>query len=1033
MFSATTQFHPGDTCIRHKRVLMGIVCFLWIFTPHISTANPNLSDAFDKARQHFYLNEFDEAYSILSHISQEACKSSETADLCVQIKTIQSSIYRRKAEYDAAEDVINRALLKIDESENVTPGTTIKLFVQNSYLLSAIYNIQDAFTLAERAHILAEEQDVAGPERAGIFLLRGRLHHEDGNFNEAIADYTTAQQILDSSERTLEVSVMLTVLHNNIGISYRRLGSINMAMEHFQTNLALVRETFGENHQELGYAYNSIGTVYYIIGDLATAANYFERSASISRTNLGENSSLYLAALNNAGISYIRMGDLTTATNVLERAQRLKETNLGLNHPETAVGYLNLAYIYYQNEKFNDAHRNYELAISVYIAHFGENHPSLVSPIIQFGDFYRQIGEVDLAREQFRKALDIAESRLGSNHPDVWDITRKIGSVYLDQGLYSKAVKYFRSAIEQIRENSGLQLNEAIEFDTISHPLELLNALRGMANANLMKYRAVGNQDYLNTAQNYYDNAAELVEYLQTRYQSEASKLSLLEENYVIFSNAIEVFYHQYSETGHREWADQIFEWSERMRARLALELLQNVNARNFAGVPHDILQSEEELSRAITHYYRRIHIEQENGFEADEQLISAFKDSLFYAKQELQEFTQALEKNYPSYHFLKYNTKPATLQQAQALLSEDETLISYIFTEDNLLALLIDRDNYSIVNLGDASSLPEQIETLRGAVISSSSREYSELAYQLYQTLVEPLRSNLSTEKLIVVPDHALHFLPFELLLTSENKPQNRFHQMPFLINDYQVSYAPSVSMLQHMADRKPDNPRNFLAMAPFNNSIDDYILSDGIQRYAGTLSPLPLTRYETTQIAGLFRQRRGFMDFFFPENADVFLDREASKSRLESVGLQQYAFIHFATHAFINESNPQFSGIALWGDDEESDNGIVYVSDIYNLNLNADLVVLGACETGLGTMYRGEGIIGFTRAFIYAGASNLVVSKWRVNDQPTSKLMIHFYEYIRNGHSYSEALQRAKLELVNHPEYAAPVNWAAFILQGR
>ncbi|MCC5941043.1 MAG: CHAT domain-containing protein, partial [Balneolaceae bacterium] len=254
------------------------------------------------------------------------------------------------------------------------------------------------------------------------------------------------------------------------------------------------------------------------------------------------------------------------------------------------------------------------------------------------------------------------------------------------------------------------------------------------------------------------------------------------------------------------------------------------------------------------------------------------------------------------------------------------------------------------------------------------------------------------------------------------------------FLIRDYQISYTPSVSVLKRMQERRSDNPRNLLAMAPFNQSIAEFNIAGDVERYVGSLSPLPLTRYETSEISKLFRQRRTFMDFFFPQKTDVFLHKDASKQQLSSSSLQDYSFIHFATHAFVNESNPGFSGIVLWGDDaDDPDSGIVYVADIYNLSMNADLVVLGACETGLGTMYRGEGIIGFTRAFIYAGAANLVVSKWRVSDQPTSKLMIHFYEYIKEGYSYSEALQLAKLELLNHPEYAAPVNWAAFILQGR
>jgi CHAT domain-containing protein len=193
--------------------------------------------------------------------------------------------------------------------------------------------------------------------------------------------------------------------------------------------------------------------------------------------------------------------------------------------------------------------------------------------------------------------------------------------------------------------------------------------------------------------------------------------------------------------------------------------------------------------------------------------------------------------------------------------------------------------------------------------------------------------------------------------------------------------------------------------------------------------LTPLPLTDYETREIANLFSEKRSVFDYLFPETADILLHKDASKENFLKHDLEQYGFLHFATHAFINESHPNLSGIALWGEEE---NGILYVNDIYNMRFDADLAVLGACETGLGTLYRGEGVIGFTRAFIYAGVSNLAVSMWRVNDQPTSRLMISFYKNIRDGAGYAEALRAAKLELLNFPEFSEPKNWASFVLHG-
>ena len=1003
------------------------------FNPLIVFANQPGDDRLTEATELFFLRDFDNSYSKIAELTDIFCNEDAYTDLCIQTKTTRINIYRTRQNVSDAKSFIESALGLAAQSDGISSQTTANLYVQLSYFHLEASEMQNAFEWSESAITIVEENKLQGIVKARVLALNGRLLHADGRFDEAISNYNEALVILESSERSLEVTSLLLQVHNNIGISHRRLGNINTAMEHYQTNLALVRETFGENHIELVFAYNSIGSVYYGIGDYATAGEYFERSASVSRTVLGENSTRYLIALSNAGISYIQLGDYARALVVLERAQRLRENTFGPTHRETAIGYQNLANIYSQVGQFDEAQLNYELALSLLTSHYGENHINLVGIHSQLGDFYRIVDEYELAREQYKKTMAIIESALGAGHPDIWDMNRRVGASYFEQQNHREAEIYFREAIRLITLESGFHPDEQIEFDALSHPLFFLQAVRGLADSQLMAYRNSGNPEYLNVAESHYLLAADIVEYLQTRYQSEASKLNLLEENYAIYSNSIEIFYHQYGLSDDESWLDKMFEWSERSRSRIAAELLQDIDARYFAGVPSEVLNEERELNQTITNLYTSLHREQERGFDADEVITSAYRDSIFYAKEQLLEFTRSLEASYPSYYYLRYDINPANVSLARSLLSHDETLISYSFTEEMLLAIMVNKNGISVANLGQADEIPTMVEQLREAVLSGNADEFSELSYRLFQLVMEPLQDKISTSELVIIPDQILHFLPFELLLSSPANNDIRYHELAFLIRDYKISYAPSVSVLNRMDQRRSDNPRNFLAMAPFNQTIADFSFDGQIERYAGNLAPLPLTRYETTEIAKLFRQRRTFADFLFPQKAEVFFHTDASKQQLSNSSLQDFSYIHFATHAFVNESNPEFSGIVLWGDEDDPDSGIVYVADIYNLNMNADLVVLGACETGLGTMYRGEGIIGFTRAFLYAGAANLVVSKWRVSDQPTSRLMIYFYQYIKEGYSYREALQLAKLKLVDHPEFAAPINWAAFVLQGR
>jgi CHAT domain-containing protein len=196
-----------------------------------------------------------------------------------------------------------------------------------------------------------------------------------------------------------------------------------------------------------------------------------------------------------------------------------------------------------------------------------------------------------------------------------------------------------------------------------------------------------------------------------------------------------------------------------------------------------------------------------------------------------------------------------------------------------------------------------------------------------------------------------------------------------------------------------------------------------------------LPDTRREVTGILNCFENSYGFFERWFGSKSRVYLEREANETRLKSKDIGEYRFLHFATHGLINEKNPKLSGLLLAQEDSTSkEDGILHLGEIYNLNLNADLVVLSACETGLGQIAKGEGIIGLTRGFLYAGASNLLVSLWQVSDVTTADLMVDFYDGMLKGSTKSEALAEAKRHLIgNGSERAKPDYWAPFILIGK
>jgi CHAT domain-containing protein len=262
-------------------------------------------------------------------------------------------------------------------------------------------------------------------------------------------------------------------------------------------------------------------------------------------------------------------------------------------------------------------------------------------------------------------------------------------------------------------------------------------------------------------------------------------------------------------------------------------------------------------------------------------------------------------------------------------------------------------------------------------------------------------------------------------------------FSELPYLINSYNISYQSSIIFLQYEIN-KSETQYNFAGFAPvFADEVSEtnkstnketvvFQLKRAVEINDKTYSELPESKNEVEGILNLFIEKN------FTGNNFISTD---AKEEIVKLGLMKdYRFLHIATHGFINEEKPKLSGIIFTDkNNPPAEDGILYSSEIYNLSLNADLVVLSACESGLGKIVKGEGLIGLTRGFIYSGAKNVLVSLWQVADKSTSELMIEFYKNILDGKNYSSSLREAKLKLIKDGIYSYPLEWSPFVLIGR
>jgi len=329
------------------------------------------------------------------------------------------------------------------------------------------------------------------------------------------------------------------------------------------------------------------------------------------------------------------------------------------------------------------------------------------------------------------------------------------------------------------------------------------------------------------------------------------------------------------------------------------------------------------------------------------------------------------------------------TVSDLHALIPRDEALIEYYYRGREMYAFILSDGRLKAVKL-DSEGLAEDVQAFRRLVDSPSSTGFMEMAEKLYRRLFQPLESTLNKKHLMIVFHGALHYLPANALHDGKG----------YLIDRYSIRMMPSAGAMKYLSDKKTDRRGGILIFG--NPDLGDPGLD------------LEYAQREAAEIARIRPASR------------VFVRKEATEAALRRYG-SSYPCIHFATHGQFNAESPLKSALLLAPDLEH--NGVLTVDKLYSLTLDADLVTLSACETGLSRIANGDDMVGLTRGFLYAGSRSIVASLWKVDDLATSLLMTRFYRELDKTDK-REALRTAQLE--NKKKYPHPYYWASFQLTG-
>ncbi len=466
----------------------------------------------------------------------------------------------------------------------------------------------------------------------------------------------------------------------------------------------------------------------------------------------------------------------------------------------------------------------------------------------------------------------------------------------------------------------------------------------------------------------------------------------------------------------------EAFNYLERARARAFLDSLELSKVVFNESISQELRYQEIEIMNEISNLYTKL-LNPELSGEQKQQILQ----KLDAADQKLEALKREIRINYPAYANLRYPEFVTASLVQKKIIPADTLVIAYLLSPDSSYAFAMTNKSLKVYSISSLSEIRQKTKEYLGRLTDPSNVDFS-LGYDLSKILIEPALGGSKIKRIVIIPDDILHFLPFETLRMGKDGNGS------WLIENYSLSYAPSLTSLKEIIERKTgqkQRPKKMLLAVgdPSFKLNGDADLTNGV-----TLKSF----YEPGVDINLERLRFSLQEVdkiatYFPKKkAEILLAENASEENLKNHKLDDFRIVHFATHCLIDDKKPARSSIVLRLDPDPQEDGLLQTREIFNLKFNADLVTLSACQTAYGTLIKGEGIEGLSRAFFYAGASSLILSLWPINDQATSQLMDRFYYYLKSRYSVEKALQKAKLELINSGTLSHPYYWGGFIADG-
>lgn len=910
--------------------------------------------------------------------------------------------------FSEAIELANSILLSSNFSMNNTTTEIADVFISRSEAEKALGKNQEAFNSIQQA-INIYEKNI---ELNAISLQKAfHLSSDVARYFDLNTSIKASKKAITLHRKYSNETSKIGIAKNQslIGFSYVYLNKMEKGKVYLDSAMVTLEQEV--DTVALSEVYTNLALYASRIGDFEMAVLYDKKGLEIAKTMTNNPLTLSIA-YNNLANNQARTDEYKEG--ILNFEESIKYCIIAKGE-----GNFDLSYIYHGMAFLYSYMKNQEKAIEYFLKHISikEEYKHVISPyvLIALGECYNYTGQNKLALDYYKQALKNCHPGFGELKDQEYKVNVFLGQWYLQNKDRQKAIEYFKLAKSKL----GLdQMSKEDLLQEVSYDSEKQLVFQYNANAFLNMYLFENNTAALEQAKNEYLIGIEMLKKLKQQASTTKSFQNSFKHFYPFVEGLTKVYYELYKSNKSFEYLDKAFQLAEWSKSIFSIDMLRHSEKGANKKFDNAHIEQEKKIAQDINRIEQKIIDLKKGNTQTNDSKIVTLNNELNQLNNQRLELLKKIKEKKADDHSLVFEFNKVSIENIkQKMLQEDQSLVEYFIGDTYAFAFVISKDKVDFIELDNKFPLAEHVSTIRKSIDNKvymiddpkSDQFMLNSLLELNSYLIKPLGELHS--KLIIIPDGILAYLPFGLLISQPMERPFRWQSGEFLIKKHLISYNFSVSIWERMLSNKSVNTK-ILAFAPsfpkcsFKNNL---LFKDSLCHLA----------YSIKEVKTIDKNI----------GVKLLLDGNATIDNYYKLA-PKYGIQHYSTHAQIYPQHPDQSFLAFTSKTSNDLGRKLFMKDILATPMPCEMVVLSACDTGVGELKKGSGIMSIARCFAYAGSKSLVSSLWKANDKSSFIIMNDFYINLKKGLSKTEALHTAKLNyLTTSKDQSHPAYWASYI----